>query len=47
VVRKLRGDPLDHEHLALDLYLSDGIGVEAIFIEGDLTRHQRAGKGAE
>ncbi len=47
VVRKLRGDPLDHEHLAPDLDLPDGVGVEAILIEGDLTRRQRAGKSAE
>jgi hypothetical protein len=47
VVRKLRGDPLDHEHLAPDLDLPDGVGVEAILIEGDLTRRQRAGKSAQ
>ena len=45
MVRKLRGDSLDHEHLALDL--PDGVGVEAILIEGDLTHRQRAGKSAE
>ena len=47
MVRKPSNFPLDHEHLALDLYLSDGVGVEAIFVEGDVTRRQRAGKSAE
>ena len=45
MVRKLRGDPLDHEHLAPDHDLPDGVGVEVV--EGDLTRRQRAGKSAE
>jgi hypothetical protein len=40
-------DPLEHEHLVLGLYLPDGIGIEAVLIEGNLTRCQRAGKGAE
>ncbi len=40
-------DPLDHEYLSFGLYLPDGVGVEAILIEGDLTRRQRAGKSAE
>jgi hypothetical protein len=40
-------DPLDHQNLALSLYLTNGVGVEAVFVEGNLTRRQRAGKGAE
>jgi hypothetical protein len=40
-------DPLDHQHLVLGLYLPDGVGVEALLVEGKLTRCQRAGKGAE
>ena len=40
-------DPLDHQHLVLGLYLSHGVSVEALFIEGNLTHRQRAGKGAE
>jgi hypothetical protein len=47
VVRKQSNSPLDHEHFALDLYLSDGVGVEVIFVEGDVTSRQRAGKSAE
>ena len=47
MVRKPSNFPLDHEHFALDLYLSDGVGVEAIFVEGDVARRQRAGKSAE
>jgi hypothetical protein len=47
VVWKDRLDPLDHQHLALILYLPYGVGVEAVFVEGDLTRRQRAGKSAE
>jgi hypothetical protein len=47
VVRKQSNSPLDHEHFALELYLSDGVGVEAIFVEGDVTSRQRAGKSAE
>jgi hypothetical protein len=38
VVWKGGCDPLDHKHLALDLYLSDGVGVEAILVERDLTK---------
>ena len=47
MVRKPSYFPLGHEHFALDLYLSDGVGVEAIFVEGDVARRQRAGKSAE
>ena len=47
MVRKQSNSPLDHEHFALDLYLSDGVGVEVIFVEGDVTSRQRAGKSAE
>jgi len=47
--REMKGllDPLDHQHLALGLYLPDRVGVEAIYIERNLTRCQRARKGAE
>jgi hypothetical protein len=38
-------DPLYHQHLALDLYLPHRVGVETT--EGNLTRCQRARKGAE
>jgi hypothetical protein len=38
-------DPLDHKYFALDLDLSDGLGVEVL--ERHLTRCQRARKGAE
>ncbi len=38
-------DPLDHEHVALGFYLPNRIGVEAVFVEGNLTRCQRAGEG--
>jgi hypothetical protein len=38
-------DPLDHEHFALDLDLSDRLCVEVL--ERYLTRCQRARKGAE
>jgi hypothetical protein len=38
-------DALNHEYLTLSLYLADRIGVETL--EGNLTRCQRAGKGAE
>ena len=47
MVRKPSYFPLGHEHFALDLYLSDGVGVEAIFVEGDVARCQRVGKSAE
>ena len=47
MVRKQSNSPLDHEHFALDLYLSDGVGVEVIFVEGDVTSRQCAGKSAE
>jgi hypothetical protein len=40
-------DPLEYKNLALRLYFTDSIGVEAIFVEGNLTRCQRASKGAE
>ena len=40
-------DPLDYQHLLLGLYLPHRLGVEAIFIEGHLTRCQRARKGAQ
>ena len=40
-------DPLNNQHLALGLYLPDGICVEALAIKGNLARRQRAGKGAE
>ena len=47
MVWKACPDPLDHQHLVLGLYLSHGVGVEALPVEGNLTRCQRAGKGAE
>jgi hypothetical protein len=49
VRREVKGllDPLDHQHVALGLYLPDRVGGEAIFIERNLTRCQRARKGAE
>jgi hypothetical protein len=47
VVWKARPDPLAHEHLVLGLYLTRHVGVEALPVEGNLTRYQRAGKGAE
>jgi hypothetical protein len=40
-------DSLDDEPFVLGFYLPYGVGVEAIFVEGDLTRRQRAGKSAE
>ncbi len=47
--RQVEGDrdPLTHEHLVLSVYLLDSVGIEAVFVEGNLTRRQRAGKGAE
>ena len=39
------GNPPDDEDLLLGLYLPHGVGVEAV--EGNLTRYQRAPKGAE
>jgi len=49
VSREVKGlrDPLDHQHLVLGLYLPHRVGVKAIVIERDLTRRQRARKGAE
>jgi hypothetical protein len=38
---------LHYEYFTLSFYLPSGVGVEAILIEGDLTRRQRAGKSAE
>jgi hypothetical protein len=40
-------DPLEYEDLVLRLYLTDGIGVETLLLEGNLTRCQRASEGAE
>lgn len=40
-------DPLKYENLVLCLYLTDSIGVETILVVGNLTRCQRAPKGAE
>jgi hypothetical protein len=40
-------DPLKYEDLVLRLYLTDGIGVEALLLEGNLTRCQRASEGTE
>jgi hypothetical protein len=47
VARKPRGDPLNRQHLAIGLYLADRVGVEAVFVEVNLTRCQRAREGAE
>lgn len=38
-------DPLDHQHLVLGLYLLHGVGVEALLVEGNVTRCQRASEG--
>ena len=40
-------DALDHEHLTLELYLSNSLGGEPGILQRHLTRSQRAGKGAE
>ena len=40
-------DPLEYEDLVLRLYFTDGIGVEALLLEGNLTRCQRASEGAQ
>lgn len=40
-------DPLKYENLVICLYLTDSIGVETILAVGNLTRCQRAPKGAE
>jgi hypothetical protein len=40
-------DPLKYEDLVLRLYLTDGIGVETLLLEGNLTRCQRASEGAQ
>ncbi len=39
-------DPPDHENFILRLYLPYHVRVEGILIEGNLTRRQRARKGA-
>jgi hypothetical protein len=39
-------DPLDHEHLVLGLDLADRLDLEAVPLNIDLTRVQRAGKRA-
>ena len=38
-------DASDYQHLPIGHHLPDGFGAEVL--EGDLTRSQRAGKGAE
>jgi hypothetical protein len=40
-------DPLEYENLILCLYLADSIGIVTLLLEGNLTRCQRASKGAE
>lgn len=40
-------DPLEYENLVLRLYLANGIGVETVLVEGNLTRCQRASEGAQ
>src|SRR5947209_2514063 len=40
-------DPLAHEQVVLDLHLARHVGVEAILVEGNLTRFQRAVEGAQ
>jgi hypothetical protein len=40
-------DPFDDEHLALGLYFSHRVGVETILVKRNLTRYQRASKGAK
>jgi len=39
-------DPLDHEHLVAFEHLADGLNLEALGINFDVTRFQRAGEGA-
>ena len=40
-------DPLEYEDLVFRLYLTNGIGVETLLFEGNVTRCQRASEGAE
>jgi len=40
------GDAADHQHLVLELDLTDRLDVVALWIDFDLTRLQRAGEGA-
>ena len=40
-------DPLEHEHFIFRLYLSNGVGVEAVPVKRNVTRRQRAGEGAQ
>jgi len=35
-------DPLENQHLVLGFYLTNSVSIEAVFVEGDLTRCQRA-----
>jgi hypothetical protein len=40
-------DPLKYEDLVLRLYFTNGIGVETLLLEGNVTRCQRASEGTE
>ena len=40
-------DSLGHEHFVLCFYLSYHVGVEAVLVEGNLTRCQRASEGTK
>ena len=40
-------NPLNDQNLVLGFYLSNGLGIETSRIEGNLTRRQRAGEGAQ
>ncbi len=40
-------NPLNNEHLVLGLYLPNGLGIETILVERNVTRRQRAGEGAK
>jgi hypothetical protein len=42
----LDADPLDHQHAVLDLDLAPALDVVGVPLDFDLTRLQRAGKGA-
>ena len=46
---KVKGNcnAFNYEYLTLGFYLPDRVGVEAILVEGNLTRCQRAPKGTE
>jgi hypothetical protein len=39
-------DPLDHQHVVIGLDLADSLDLEHVAVDFNLTRFQRAGKGA-